>query len=73
MNNDIPISRDEWSELGLSSDLDNCIFPTIKGVAEKIAKEKGIVLDSTQYVAYKIICASFMLNLVNAAGTKKQR
>ncbi len=63
-NDEIPIEESEWAQLGLSSDLKDCHFPTMKGVAMKIANESGVVLDDTQYVAYKVICASFMLNLI---------
>lgn len=71
LNDEIQINESDWSQLGLSSDLDKCYFPTIKGVALKVSKEQGIVLDRIQYVAYKIICASFILNLINEGWNNK--
>lgn len=35
------------------------------GVAKKIAEEKKIFLDSIQYIAYEIICSTFLLGVVN--------
>eukprot|EP00956_Cyclotella_meneghiniana_P043362 scaffold266413_cov245-Cyclotella_meneghiniana.AAC.1 len=46
-------------------------MPTISGVAEKVHKEKGILLDRIQYVAYKIICSSFMLNVINETWDRR--
>ena len=43
----------------------------MRGVAKRIFEEKGIQLDPIQYVAYKIICSSFLLNLINEAWEKR--
>jgi hypothetical protein len=60
------ISSEEWNMLGISPDFDNNhTIPTIKEVADRIAIEKGINLDRIQYVAYRIICSSFMLGVLN--------
>ena len=43
----------------------------MRGVAKRIFQEKGIQLDPIQYVAYKIICSSFLLNLINEGWEKR--
>jgi len=53
--------RDEWDNLGFETQQE---LPTISPVAKRVSEEKGIELDPVQYVAYEIICASFLLNLV---------
>ena len=58
------INEEQWSSLGFSIDFDRSTIPTFQGVASRIEKESGVILDTIQYVAYEIICASFMLNLV---------
>ena len=40
-------------------------FPTISGVANKAAKERGNRLDDKQMIVYETICATFLLGLVN--------
>ena len=56
----------DWNSLGFSSQYDRRQnIPTMSGIARKIAHEKGIYLDRLQYIAYEIICTSFMLSMVN--------
>lgn len=59
------ISEDEWLSLGFKADFDKGRIPTLAGIAEKVAREKNIVLDDLQYSAYEIICSTFLLSLVN--------
>ncbi len=42
----------------------------MKSVAEKISLQKHIRLNQTQYIAFEIICSSYMLNLLNESSTK---
>jgi hypothetical protein len=60
----------DWNSLGFSQQFDRRNIPTMSGVAEKIASEKGIIYQDClhlqyQYTAYEIICSSFMLSMVN--------
>lgn len=41
-------------------------LPTLKGVAEKVEKKEGKKLDKKQYIAYEILCCSFILELVES-------
>ena len=52
---------EDWYHFGLESQQD---VPTMSSVAQSVMQNKGIKLDSIQYVAYEIICASFLLNLL---------
>ena len=52
---------EDWNDLGFEAQQD---YPTISSVAQSKMEKKGIRLDSIQYVAYEIICASFLLNLL---------
>ena len=59
-NNNEPEVED-WYNFGFDIQQD---IPTMSSVAQSVMKNKGIQLDSIQYVAYEIICASFLLNLL---------
>ena len=61
----------EWLRIGVTPAILSSSMPTINGVAEKVHKEKGILLDRIQYVAYKIICSSFMLNVINETWDRR--
>ena len=65
------ISEDVWISLGVNSSALSSSVPTICGIAEKLHKTRGILLDHIQFVAYKIICSSFMLNAVNEGWNNK--
>jgi hypothetical protein len=54
----------EWSELGFSSNFNRGSIPTMQGVADRISRENHITLDRIQYIAYEVICSSFLLNLI---------
>ena len=54
----------DWNLFGFSSDFNSSVIPTMRLIADKMKSEANIVLDRTQYVAYEIICSSFMLNMV---------
>ena len=38
--------------------------PTLSGIARKAAKVENKILDKKQYIAYEIICCTFMLGLI---------
>ena len=40
-------------------------IPTIASIANRIAKEKGEILDSKQRIAYETICSTFLLGLIH--------
>ena len=42
----------------------------MKSVADKVSLHRGITLDRIQYIAYEIICSSFLLNLLNESSKK---
>ena len=52
---------EDCNDLGFEAQQD---YPTISSVAQSVVGKKGIRLDLIQYVAYEIICASFLLNLL---------
>jgi len=59
-NNNEPEVED-WYNFGFDIQQD---IPTMSSVAQSVMKNKGIRLDSIQYVAYEIICASFFIESV---------
>lgn len=61
------INESDWLTLGFESNFDKDQIPTLKKVAEEVAREQGVVLDDLQYKAYEIICSSFLLTVVNEA------
>ena len=58
------IENIDWEVFGFSPNFNTSVIPTMKSVADKMKSETNITLDNTQYVAYEIICSSFMLNMV---------
>ena len=40
------------------------VMPTLSGVANSVTKLDGTQMDKKQYIAYKIICCTFILGLV---------
>ena len=40
------------------------VTPTLSGFARKVANMENKILDKKQYIAYKIICCTFMLGLI---------
>ena len=68
---EMDISMEQLRNIGLSSNFNAAEVPTMRGVAKRIFEEKGIQLDPIQYVAYKIICSSFLLILVNESWEKR--
>ena len=63
--NEMNICVNQLRNLGIVSNFEVSGIPTMRGVARKIYEEKGIQLDPVQYVAYKTVCSSFLLNLIN--------
>ena len=59
------IDLNDWVALGFPSNFDKQNIPSMRGIAETVSKNKGISLDQIQYVAYEVICSSFLLNLLN--------
>ena len=47
------------------SDFNRGSIPSMKSVVEMVSNQRCITLDQIQYVAYEIICSSFLLNLLN--------
>jgi hypothetical protein len=41
--------------------------PTIAGVAKRLARFNGKLLDEKQYITYDILCCTFLLQLLNKA------
>jgi len=64
------IDANDWIELGISSNFNRGSIPSMKSVAEKVSLHRGITLDRIQYIAYEIICSSFLLNLLNESSKK---
>ncbi len=62
---DESIDLKDWVALGFPSNFDKQNIPSMRGIAEMVSKNKGISLDQIQYVAYEVICSSFLLNLLN--------
>ena len=46
-------------------------LPTLEGVAKKVEKKEGKMLDEKQYIAYEILCCSFILELVESGELTK--
>ena len=42
--------------------------PTLMGVARKIARIEGTQMDEKQYVAYEVLCCTFLLDLIKEAN-----
>ena len=40
-------------------------IPTLVDTARKVARYEGTHMDEKQYVAYEVICCTFLLGLVN--------
>ena len=57
-------SDEEWDVLDSANNIDRTQIPTIKGLCLKVARDRGIVLDRIQYVAYEIICSTFLLDVM---------
>lgn len=57
-------TEDEWNSLNTVEGADLNSVPTMKGVSESVVRERGISLDRTQYVAYEIICSTFLLDVL---------
>ena len=57
-------TSEEWDHLNGSERISRSSIPTMRGVSQKVAEEKGIILDKIQYVAYEIICSTFLLNVL---------
>ena len=66
----IGIDANDWIELGFSSNFNRGSIPSMKSVAEMVSNKRGITLDQIQYIAYEIICSSFLLNLLNESSRK---
>jgi hypothetical protein len=64
MTNDNVFDEEQLHSLGLDSIGNYSDIPTIKQVCLKAARERGIFLDRIQYVAYEIICSTFLLDVV---------
>ena len=47
--------------------------PTLSGIARKVAKVEKLKLDHKQYIAYEMICCSFLLGLINDGEKKGTR
>jgi hypothetical protein len=62
--NDNIFDQDQLNSLGLDSIENISDIPTIKKICMKAATERGIFLDRIQYVAYEIICSTFLLDIV---------
>jgi len=65
------LSDEEWNTLGFSPNFNKGTVPTLNGVVSKVSREKHITLDRIQYVAYEVICSSFLLNLINEGLVNK--
>ena len=59
------ITDEEWSTLGFAVNFDKSRIPTLPNIAANVAQERNILLDDEQYIAYEVICSSFLLNLIN--------
>ncbi len=66
----IGMDANDWIELGFSPNFNRGNIPSMKSVAEKVSLHRGITLDRIQYIAYEIICSSFLLNLLNESSKK---
>ena len=44
---------------------DDSTIPTLVDIAGKVARHEGTQMDEKQYVAYEVICCTFLLGLVN--------
>ena len=42
--------------------------PTLSSIARKVARNEGKQLDEKQYIAYEVICCTFLLDLINEGG-----
>lgn len=62
------LEEQEWVALGFSSDFNRGSIPIMQGVANKIFREKHITLDKIQYIAYEVICSSFVINLIQESS-----
>ena len=47
--------------------------PTLSGIAQKVAKVGKLKLVHKQYIAYEMICYTFILGLINDADKKGTR
>ncbi len=65
------MDANDWIELGFLPNFNRGNIPSMKSVAEKVSLHRGITLDRIQYIAYEIICSSFLLNLLNDILKKK--
>lgn len=54
----------DWTRFDLSPDFNKSSIPTFKRIAKLVEEESNVVLDSIQYVAYEIICSSFLLSMI---------
>ncbi len=64
----IGMDANDWIELGFSQNFNRGNIPSMKSVAEKVSLHRDITLDRIQYIAYEIICSSFLLNLLNGSS-----
>jgi hypothetical protein len=44
--------------------------PTINGMAKQVEHSNGIKLDEKQYIAYEIICCTFLLSVLSESESK---
>jgi hypothetical protein len=55
----------------LQSQLQQRFCPFHAGCGRKKSKEQNITHDHIQYVAYDLICSSFLLNLINKESDRQ--
>ena len=70
-SNEMDFCIDQLRDLGVMSNFNVSSIPTMRGVARRMHEDKGIELDPIQYVAYKVVCSSFLLNLINEGWEKR--
>ena len=61
----------DWEMFGFSNVFNDNDVPTMKSIAERVKMDSNITLDRIQYVAYEIICSSFMLNMIHEGWNYK--
>ena len=61
ITNDEETNKETKSSNGVS-------IPTLVGVARKIARVEGTQMDEKQYVAYEVLCCTFLLDLIKEAN-----
>ena len=62
---DITSDKETNNETKITNDVS---IPTLVGVARKLARVEGTQMDDKQYVAYEVLCCTFLLDLIKDAN-----